>query len=336
MICPHCAKSLLRRERTGRRCPACRREFALEPKESPARMHDLRMRRLTEKLSDEGNLRYTPTQLWYAATRRDVPSVDRGYHAALGWMCGIIVVGGFICVVSGFVPVRPGIGAGLLLLIVIPLLLIFAKPWFRQRTTVRIPVTRREFRTGVFDRWAQIYGGPPAGMVAEDIPLPTVPTPRLALLCADRSVLACLAANNAAELWEMALADRVDRLPPEVPVLVLHDAGLPGVGFGARARNALGARVVLLGLSAKSALAARSAVRLRERPDPAAPPVPEWAAGSAAERDWLAAGWWSPVGALSPAALLGVVARGVERVQEAGDPDRQRAREIGFLTWPSS
>ncbi|MEU4435075.1 hypothetical protein ACH474_34295 [Nocardia rhamnosiphila] len=336
MICPHCAKSLLRRERTGRRCPACRREFALEPKESPARMHDLRMRRLAEKLSDEGNLRYTPTQLWYAATRRDVPSVDRGYHAALGWTCGIIVVVGFICVVSGFVPVLPGIGTGLLLLVVVPLLLVLAKPWFRQRTTVRIPVTPREFRTGVFDRWTQIYGGPPSGMVAEDIPLPAVRQPRAALLCADRSVLACLAANKAAEVWELALADRVDRLPPEVPVLVLHDAGLRGVVFGARARDALGSRAILIGLSAKSALAARSAVRLRELPDPAAPPVPEWAAGSAAERDWLADGWWSPVGALPPAALLGVVARGIERVQEAADPDRQRAREIGFLTWPSS
>jgi hypothetical protein len=64
VICSHCAKSLLRRERTGRRSPACRREFALEPKESPARMHDLRMRRLTEKLGDGRGLRYTPTQLW--------------------------------------------------------------------------------------------------------------------------------------------------------------------------------------------------------------------------------------------------------------------------------
>ncbi|MEV0044166.1 hypothetical protein AB0H60_11890 [Nocardia rhamnosiphila] len=336
MICPHCAKSLLRRERTGRRCPACRREFALEPKESPARMHDLRMRRLAEKLSDGRGLRYTPTQLWYAATRRDVPSVDRDYHAALGWTCGIIFVGAFVCLVTGLVPVLPGIGTGVLLLIVIPLLLTFAKPWFRRRTTVRIPVTPREFRTGVFDRWAQIYGGPPSGMVTEDIALPAVRQPRVALLCADRSVLACLAANNAAEVWEMALSDRMDRLPPEVPVLVLHDAGLSGVRFAARAREFLGPRAILTGLSAKSTLAARSAVRLRELPDPAAPPVPEWAAGTAAERDWLAGGWWSPVGALPPAALLGVVERGVERAQEAGDPDRQRAREIGFLTWPNS
>ncbi|WP_416563534.1 hypothetical protein [Nocardia testacea] len=335
MICPHCAKSLLRRERTGRRCPACRREFALEPKESPARMHDLRMRRLAEKLSDGGDLRYTPTQLWYAATRRDVPSVDRGYHAALGWSCGIIVVGGFICVVSGAVPALPGIATGLLLLIVVPLLLTLAKPWFRRRTTVRIPVEPHRFRTEVLDRWAHIYGGPPPGLVAENIPLPAVPRPRLALLCGDRSVLACLAANNAAEVWGMALADRVDRLPPQVPVLVLHDAGLPGIGFGARARDALGSRAVPIGLSASSVLAARSAVRLRELPDPAAPPVPEWAAGSAAERDWLAGGWWSPAAALPPAQLLGVVARGVERVPEAADPDRQRAREIGFLTWPS-
>ncbi|MCX0271150.1 hypothetical protein NLM24_10625 [Nocardia zapadnayensis] len=299
-------------------------------------MHDLRMRRLAEKLSDGRGLRYTPTQLWYAATRRDVPSVDRDYHAALGWTCGIIFVGAFVCLVTGLVPVLPGIGTGVLLLIVIPLLLTFAKPWFRRRTTVRIPVTPREFRTGVFDRWAQIYGGPPSGMVTEDIALPAVRQPRVALLCADRSVLACLAANNAAEVWEMALSDRMDRLPPEVPVLVLHDAGLSGVRFAARAREFLGPRAILTGLSAKSTLAARSAVRLRELPDPAAPPVPEWAAGTAAERDWLAGGWWSPVGALPPAALLGVVERGVERAQEAGDPDRQRAREIGFLTWPNS
>lgn len=308
----------------------------MEPKESPARMHDLRMRRLAEKLGDGRDLQYTPTQLWYAAARRDVPSVDRNYSSALGAACGIILLGGFICVVSGFVPVLPGIGTGVLLLIVVPLLLPFAKPWFRRRTTVRMPVTSDEFRSGVLNRWAQVYGGPPSGLVAEDILLPPVRQPQLALLCRDRAVLACLAANNAAGVWDMALGDRADRLPPDVPVLVLHDAGLRGVGFGARARETLGPRAVLIGLSAKSALTARSAVRLRERPDRDAPPVPGWAAASAAERDWLADGWWSPVAALPPAALLGVVQRGVERVWGAVDPDRLRAYEIGFLTWPNS
>lgn len=68
MICPHCSASLLRKERSGSRCSKCRRDFALDPKSNPLGLHDLRVRKLANALSDPGRpdaprLRYTPDQL---------------------------------------------------------------------------------------------------------------------------------------------------------------------------------------------------------------------------------------------------------------------------------
>jgi hypothetical protein len=69
VICPYCNKNLRARQRQGRACAYCRRQYALDPKTNVIRLHDLKVRRLAEKLS-AGGLCYTPTQLRYAASRK--------------------------------------------------------------------------------------------------------------------------------------------------------------------------------------------------------------------------------------------------------------------------
>ena len=54
MICPHCQTSLLRKERPGNVCGKCGRRYALDPKTNPLSLNDLRVRRITLKLTDGG------------------------------------------------------------------------------------------------------------------------------------------------------------------------------------------------------------------------------------------------------------------------------------------
>ncbi|WP_051181422.1 hypothetical protein [Nocardia vinacea] len=335
MICPHCNANLLRKERGGRRCSTCKREFALEPKESPLGLHDIRMRKLAERLGDGRGLRYTLVQLWYAAGRKKVPDVARVFKRVRIGLGVAIVVVAFFLMVSGAAPPGVVFPLGALVLALAIVGIGAARPWFLSRATVRMPVSYDIFRRDVVGRWTPIYGGPPPGSVDEGLVRPpAVDRPRFAVLCPDRSVLACLAANNVSQTWAMALTDRIDQLPLDVPVIVLHDASLPGIALAGKARVALGNRAVVVGLSPRAVLANASALRLRE-PQPQDTAFLHGEPLSAAEIEWLAEGWWSPIAAIPPAKLLMVLERAVERIEDASDPDRRRAREVGFLTWPT-
>ncbi|WP_433198110.1 hypothetical protein ACQP1G_03015 [Nocardia sp. CA-107356] len=337
MICPHCNANLLRKERGGRRCSTCKREFALEPKESPFGLHDIRVRTLAERLGAGRGLRFTLVQLWYAAGRKKVPDAERVYKRVRIGVSVTIVVVAFLLMVTRAAP------AGAVILLGVPVLALtivglhVARPWFQQRATVRMPVPYNVFRRDVIDRWTSVHGGRPPGSIDEaQVRPPVVDQPRFAVLCPDASVLACLAANNVSQTWAMALSDRIDRLPPDVPVIVLHDASLPGVALAGQARVVLGGRAVVVGLSPRAVSANASALRLREpRPPQADTAFLSREPLSVAEIEWLAEGWWSPIAAIPPAKLLAVLERAVERVEDAADPERRRAREVGFLTWPT-
>ncbi|MGQ4601416.1 hypothetical protein [Nocardia sp. R6R-6] len=337
MICPHCNTNLLRKERSGRRCSKCRREFALEPKESPFGLHDIRIRTLAERLGDGRDLRYTLTQLWYAAGRKRIPDLYRVFRRVRIGISVAIVVITFFTAVSGVLPAAPVIGAAVVAMVLAHVALRAARPQFERAATIRMPVPYNTFRKELIGRWTPIYGGLPPGAVDEGkVRLPVVDRPRFAVLCQDRGVLACLAVNNVPHTWDMALSDRIEQLPPAVPVLVLHDANPPGIVLAGQARAALGTRAVAVGLRPRAVSTNESALRLREpRPTEADAALLRREPLSADEIEWLADGWWSPLAAIAPAKLLAVLARAVERVEETADPEHSRARQVGFLTWPT-
>ncbi|MET7768093.1 hypothetical protein [Nocardia sp. NPDC005366] len=338
MICPHCNANLLRKERGDRRCSKCRRVFALEPKESVLGLHDMRVRKLAERLGDGRNLRYTLPQLWYAASRRQLPDLRKKFIRRRLMVSVPIAVATFVLLLTALFPGMLVLGLGITALVLVNVLLTALRPRYMRTAPVRMPVSYDRFHKEVVGRWLQVYGAPPLGSVNERAELPPAPrSPRLALLCPDHGVLVCLSANNVAETWGMALASRIDRLPPEVPVLVLHDASVPGIAFAAQARAALGKRAVPVGLTPRALLGKDKALRLRDPVDSSVVDVARLRAEplSNAEIAWLAEGWWSPLAAVPPAKLLAALTRAVERVEEAADPDRKRAREVGFLTWPT-
>ncbi|WP_424187165.1 hypothetical protein ACOBQX_04855 [Actinokineospora sp. G85] len=105
---------------------------------------------------------------------------------------------------------------------------------------------------------------------------------------------------------------------------VLHDASVPGLRLAARAKATLGSRALVVGLSPAQARGMTSIPALRgRRHDPADLAdlrLPH------ADTQWLAEGWWRPVGALAPRKLLAAVDR--------ADPAHRQAAALGFLTWP--
>lgn len=358
MICPHCEKSLRYRERGGRTCSVCKRAFALEPKDNTFRLHDVRMRKLIENLGNGEGLRYTPTQLWYAAARNHTPTQVVAYGCIATFL---VVLTAFLMVVisgsSGFDPdvVRPVVVVGVVFLALSLLLAARGSRRAKRTGRVEVPMSTEVFRSAVIDRWVAVYGGPPAGLTDKGrAQYPVIPGdggqgPRLALLCPDRTVLACLTLNGAHKTHSLALMQSVDQLrnistgptrPGEVGVvgIVLHDASPAGLAFASRARAALGGRVVVAGMLPRTVMDKKNAIRLRKPLDPGDLDAIRMSSSAltAEEADWLTRGWWSPLAAVPPAKLLAVVARAVDRAEGLADPDRGRAQQVGFLTWPTA
>jgi hypothetical protein len=334
MICPWCQADLKQRDRVGRRCNKCRREYALDPTTNALLLHDLRLRRLAGVLGDEGRLAYTADQLRYAAARKPLSSP--------GWRSKAITFG-FLSVVTLVVTVAAatggdyrfaGIAAFLSLAFAAAVVLIRRVP-----RLIRSPMAAAEFSRLVVDRWYTIYGSPPPGLIDEVRVPPYVPppVPSLALLCAERSVWLCLVANHVPETHGVALASTVADLPAGVPVAVLHDASQAGYAFLAYTRSVVRDRPVIdLGIRPRSVIRG-NAVRLRDPPKPDHVADKLRASGTLTddEIDWLCNGWWSPVAAVRPAVLLAAVASAADRARAAGDPDRVSARRVGFTTWPA-
>lgn len=334
MICPHCSANLLRKQRSGRVCGTCKRGFVFDPKSNALGVHDIRIRRLVDRLGEQ-QFWYTSQQLWYAAARKSVTTKAKATGCLpslpiLGIMAlvGGIAVGFTTVVVIGAVV----IGVSLLVL----LLRLAGVP----RPRIRIGTDLGVFRGNILDEWPRLHGAPLPGLVDEErfVAGEQPRDPAFAVLSPDRAVLMCLQSNNVAERFAAALAEREADLPPDVPVVLLHDATANGLIFAVQASNSLAERrVVDLGLR-PSMVMSGGALRLRDRR-----PLTErisWLRTTGRYRpdelDWLEQGWWSPVAALRPGQLLARVESAAQRFRQAGDPAERSAAAVGFLTWPTT
>jgi hypothetical protein len=338
VICPHCARSLQYKQRGRRRCTYCKQHFAFEPKANKLRLHDLKVRKLADRLSDNGRLRYTVAQLWYAVSRKAVAERPKPLP---GCGCFVFVAG---MVATGILlsqaKLRGGVVIGALIAmgVVIALaylLLVSVRQRMQRERAIRPPVPLGEFRDMILRRWAEVYNQLPHDLVDEEMATaPAIPQPRLALVCPDRAVLACLGANGAPQTLSMMLTMTPQHVPPGVPVIVVHDASAAGCRFAAQVRAALPGRVVVdAGLRPSVVLRRSTLIQLRHKPFP----VPGDLAGlslTQAEKNWLVQGWWSPVAAIGPAQLLAAITKAAQRAQAMADPERRRAQQVGLLTWP--
>lgn len=354
MICPHCQANLLYRERSGRKCSRCKREFALEPKQNSFRLHDIRFKKLVEKLSVENTLYYTPEQLRYQAARKVIPTLRKPNSLI---SLGLIVVGWAIAgyIISGFLASQS------IVRLLVGLVILVGGVWYGLGRAPLGIMKPRQFWNKVIERWTQVYGKPPTRLLSPDEikhmrTEQSMPEPlRAILVCPEREVLACLQANRLPE--ELGLGLLPDKPPfslaeesilaaaqawPELPVLVLHDAGPDGVFLADRIKKAFGLsdqhRLIDLGLQPRHVMQ-YNLVHWGQRP-----PIRRWfklgeliRSGRLNEQEvaWLRWGNYSPILLLSPKRLTIIVTNALERNTSAGvyTPD-QRARTIGFMSWP--
>ena len=345
MICPHCEKSLLRKERPGNVCGKCGRRYALDPKTNPLQLSDLRVRRIALRLTEDGRIRCTVGQLWYAVSRTSLRKsrVELSCAGALTF-AGIVV---------GLV----GLGADVVAFAVIGGLLLLAAVGFAvaEATGVgrgRPRLSREGFHAGPMKEWKRVYGALPPGVIGDSRypssrtgPTHTgqaraTPPDGLVLVCPDPSIAVFLDSAGLPARHGLTLVPGPEALPDPPgpgPVLVLHDADAHGLLLVHRLRTAWPAcQVVDIGLPLGAVHGRRSAVPVRGEPPrtDVMGPLEESGEYSRDQLKWLADGWGFPLVAVAPAKLLAVVSRAVERAGTAADADRRRAASVGFLTWP--
>lgn len=198
MICPHCAKNLLQRSRSGHKCGYCGKHFALDPKVEGAGLHDVRIRRLVGKLTGAGELVCTVDQLRYAAERRGRPAqAFRGSRGSAGCL-GVLGVGaliGAMALKGTPIALLALVGAALLGFAVRQVVLADEPAPPREHTT---RWTAGTFHDTVVPRWKKVYSALPAGLVEDALVRsdPPVADPAFVLLCPDRTVTAFLHANH--------------------------------------------------------------------------------------------------------------------------------------------
>ncbi len=357
MICPNCSTALKGRERTGQVCSCCHRRFALDPEVHGRGMHDLRIRRCVDSLTDHGRLVVTVTQLWYRCltSSRAWPAREaRGVRPWIRRLVALPVSAGFLvcwALTSGTPALLAAAGAVAVLLAAPGLL-----PYDAARPAGSyFSPTEQRFRQLMTGEWSKVYGELPPGVVNDGgrrpghrAPQPR--RPRAVLLCTDHAVAVFLEANDMPERLRAVLVeadpgsahDALVDLPSRLPVVVLHDASALGALLAPLLRIAHpDSAVVDAGLPVAAVRRRRGAVH-RVTPVPAGAHARAVDAGelravaglSEEDAAWLAQGFWSPIAAVPPPLLAAVVAEAVERAAAAWPPDSAPA--YGFLTWPDA
>lgn len=359
MKCPHCATELRYRERGRRRCSTCKREFACEPKQNPLALTDTRMQTTAGKLSANGTLFYTPDQLLYALSRQTLAKRRTATGCLVPALVGSLFFGIIVGLTSG-----SGLAglAAVLLLIGVGVL----SEYFRreQHKHPRLPMGSDSFQAKILNRWQQIYGALPPGLLSANeltglTKSTAQPQPlRAVLACPEPDILVCLRANGLVEQLGLALlpaqAPRNDaeaaivaalRADPQLPLLVLHDAspagcllatGLPAtlglssdqrvVDIGLHPRQAIEHGTLRLGAAPNGELLAQLKSRAAQADIPTQPHL------SSDELKWLEAGNYSPLLGLPAARLLKLVRAAVRRtvgdssLRATADPEQHAQR----------
>lgn len=370
MKCPNCSTELKYTERPNKTCSKCKQPFALEPRDTPLVLSDLRMRGISERASAQGTRFYTLPQLWYYASRKPLEQATRTMSS--GGVAGMIAAtlttllcGGL----SGGVTtgITNSVLAGLIVGLLMVAAILFVTLRSRRSVAAPMPITLDLFRAKVLDPWVQRYQTLPQGLVPDEqlarlrAYQPPPDATRAVLASPERAMLDCLRANGVPERLGLALLEigarptaaeeRVIVLLRErsaLPLLLLHDASAHGCLLARTLPVALGLpasrRVIDLGLRPRTVLRQKLLVTRGDAPKELLGMLERQAANGGGlareEIDWLRRSATSPVAALAPGQLLNLVTRAVERATSAThqpDPEAQaqaEARGVGFMSWP--
>lgn len=372
MRCPHCSRTLRYVDRPFRRCSKCKNAFALEPREDPLGLSDLRLRALAGRLSDQGKFYYTPAQLFHFASRKLVaaqyeqPSCMFGCLIPISIIIGTIVGVFLLTITDSFLGFLGGIGVGALI----------GYNLFRRlrrhgprRVTLSKDLTK--FQQIVSSRWQTAYGTDPTGWLNTQMQRrdfsrdPTTQAMRAVLVCPECDILLCLRANGIVDalgldllLFDeaaLAAADqallRLLQSRPQLPVFLIHDASIDGCLFVQNVRQRLGLsnqqHIINLGLHPRQAMRdnlmrlrspanAKKLAQLKPLVKPTADQPSQGLSAlgrlTPAEYEWLAQGYYTPLLSITPKRLLKTVTQGVL----AATPPTTDQAHLSFMDWPQS
>ena len=373
MKCPHCLADLKYRDRRDGKCPQCQSPFALEPRDNALGLSDLRLRGLAERLSKQGKCWYTAAQLGCAAVRnkmkeeaeKQASASDGGILTVIAWIgIGVIIVALiFVGIASSTTPSFA--------LFIVSILLgsigISAYLQSRKPPLERFQKVLEGFEERYIAPWERIHGMLPGRVTAQEaMALRRFQLPpsrvRAVLVSPVADVLDCLRVNGLPQRLGLALinpdqpagADEAIiallRSRPRLPLLLVHDASVPGCLLPALLPTRWGLapnhRIVDLGLRPrhvqqlrlpwKREATPRELLDLLER----RARMPNGLALTPEEREWLRSGYVTSALFIPPARLVTIVTQAVERLAPARivDPEAQaqaQARAVGFMTWPS-
>ncbi|MEM7030131.1 MAG: hypothetical protein AAF629_11240 [Chloroflexota bacterium] len=371
MICPHCKANILHRERTGRRCGRCKEKFALEPKSSPLRIHDMRIHRVTAKLSSEGAFVYTPRQLYYALIRRDTDALKRFFKTSLGCLFPAIFLSGFVAC-SGILdvfgsPLNAGIIMATLAICIWGILLLWQ--WSHPSRRFKPPITLKKFDSHILKPWHQLYGQYPAHMLTNtkttfnQVDQTLLDQLKAVVLCTDQELYQCLLANTQKLDWgigvlpltqnpnppQQALIETLRR-QPKIPLLLLHNADVTGALLIHRVRRGLklsAEHIVLdLGLHPHQVWehnlltlgASPTRAQLAELAKYVVKDAPDNRSDQLSTKayTWLKEGHYGPILGLTPRRIFKMIRKAIDRVPNREPSAEEQAQGIGFMTWPQS
>ncbi len=323
MICPHCSLSIKYRERSNKKCSKCGKALAFEPKSHSLRLTDIYFKKTVEKLGNKGTLYFTPEQLLFALSRKKMKSKVS--------IVGLIIFAVVTCLIGFFVysPV---------LLAVVPfwIIWIFAATFYFNKY-ISLPITLTEFHREVLNSWKSTYRNYPPNLLLESLPPKEFP-PVLEgiLICEDNAALICLAANHTAEDLNLAListpkaASEIIAKHGILPIYVLHDASLQGIGFLEKVKRYFSskAKVIDLGLRPQAVIKSKLP-KLREKNTQ----TNNFKDLTAEENNWLNEGWHTPLFVLKPEKLIQYVSRQIGRKTPKTANAENQAKAVGFMTW---
>ncbi len=367
MTCPHCQASITRKQRSNLVCSLCNKEFAFDPKGNALGLHDLRFRKVAERMGLEG-MKFTARQLRVALTRPTTSTLNPVWVGVVLLVVGAVLLAGFGSTSTKMSPAMPFGIAMLVAGILFTLIGLFSA----SKT-----VTDESFRDEFLERWRRLYQQLPAGLITD----PTLPDltsedrPREnlvgVLVCPERDVLISLLANRVPrelriglmgltppfDPWETDLLELL-RQDPQLPVLLLHDASAEGVFLARDLPASLGLspshRIFDLGLNAKKSIAKKrtvvvqpvtEAMRNRLDAEPVGADVEATrplrrgrAQVTPEELAWLKVGSCSPILAVPPGALVKRLKFALTKLPPRGAaarPPVDGLAGVGFLTWPA-
>lgn len=336
MQCPHCKTNLKYRERSGSVCSSCKREFAFEPKTHSLRLNDVRFRKVVEKLSDNGKLFYTPDQLAYFLARKKLPVKTPPW---------VLLIVGFIAAVITVVVSKSFNFAG----VVFGGFAVWAICLWLFRSSNTVPPHTGQFVGDVLQRWIMVYKERPTNLIESFELNPALPNNfRGFLVCSERDVSLCLAANKTLENLGLALLPtdksfkqfwaNLNIPAKDLPIFILHDASPAGYDFLARKTTELKnsfdqPQIFDIGLRPQTAI--KNKMQLFRETNVDKVFIEQIKNLSAEEKNWLKEGNYACLLSLTPAQLIRYVTNTVVKTakQNKSVEAKFEAQAVGFMTW---